>query len=149
MSLLSSLSVTCSWSSQSHISTKSLSKGPDGGDGGNGGHVIFRSDGSYSSLEHLKALEKAPNGVPGGEVFSDGKNAKHKIIPVPEGTIFRNMEGQIVAELAEEGSMFIAAKGGAGGLGNAAFKNSVNKTPEIAEVGGEGEMFSYEIGKTG
>ena len=124
-----------------------LSKGPDGGDGGNGGHVIFRSDGSFSSLEHLKSLEQAPNGVAGGEVFCDGKNAKHRIIPVPEGTIFRNMEGEIVAELAEEGSMFIAAKGGAGGLGNAAFKSSTNKTPEVAEVGGEGEMFSYEIGE--
>ena len=53
-----------------------------------------------------------------------------------------------VAELAEEGSMFIAAKGGAGGLGNAAFKSSTNKTPRVAEVGGEGEMFSFEIGET-
>ena len=66
---------------------------------------------------------------------------------MPEGTIFRNMEGEVVAELAEEGCMFIAAKGGAGGLGNAAFRTATNKTPEVAEVGGEGEMFSYEIGE--
>ena len=57
------------------------------------------------------------------------------------------MEGEVVAELAEEGCMFIAAKGGAGGLGNAAFRTATNKTPEVAEVGGEGEMFSYEIGE--
>ena len=52
-----------------------------------------------------------------------------------------------MAKLAEEGCMFIAAKGGAGGLGNAAFRTATNKTPEVAEVGGEGEMFSYEIGE--
>ena len=108
--------------------------------------MIFRSDHSFSSLDHLKSVVEAPHGVTGGEVTCDGKNAKHKIIPVPVGTIFRNMEGEIVAELTEEGSMFIGAKGGAGGLGNAAFKSSTNQTPQVAEAGGEGEMFSYEIG---
>ena len=35
--------------------------------------------------------------------------------------------------------MFLAARGGAGGKGNAHFKCAENQTPQLAEVGGEGE----------
>jgi len=41
--------------------------------------------------------------------------------------------------------MFLAAKGGAGGKGNASFKNSVEQTPKVAEVGAEGEVFIYNL----
>ena len=57
------------------------------------------------------------------------------------------MEREIVAELTEEGAMFVAARGGAGGRGNAFFKSSTNQTPVVAEAGGEGEDFTFDIGK--
>jgi len=44
--------------------------------------------------------------------------------------------------------MFLAAKGGAGGRGNAFFKSSTNQMPFVAELGGQGETFVFEIGIT-
>ena len=42
--------------------------------------------------------------------------------------MFRNVETRtVVAELTTEGSMFLAARGGAGGKGNAYFKSSENQ----------------------
>ena len=48
-----------------------------------------------------------------------------------------------MADLEEEGSMFIAARGGAGGRGNHFFCSDTNQTPRYAEVGGAGEDIGY------
>lgn len=119
--------------------------GPDGGDGGNGAHVIFRATQSISSLGHLKSKIVAQNGKNGGSDNCTGKNAEPHIIPVPVGTVFRNMEREIICELVEEGASFIAAKGGAGGKGNTFFKSSVRQTPRVCEMGGVGETFVFDI----
>jgi len=52
----------------------------------------------------------APNGVNGGEEKMDGKNAQDLILDVPIGTLFRNVNREIVAELVKEGSLMIAAR---------------------------------------
>ena len=39
----------------------------------------------------------------------------------------------------------VAAKGGAGGKGNASFRSSINQTPKVAEVGADGEIFFYTL----
>ena len=120
--------------------------GPDGGDGGNGAHVLFKATKELTSLAHLRKEERGANGVNGKDTGRDGKSSIHKIIDVPVGTIFRNINTrQIVAELTTEGSLFLAARGGAGGRGNAHFKSSENQTPVLAEVGGEGETFIFDI----
>ena len=59
--------------------------------------------------------------------------------------MIKNLEEEVICDLALEGSMFLAAKGGAGGKGNASFKNSVEQTPKVAEVGAEGEVFIYNL----
>ena len=41
---------------------------------------------------------------------------------MPLGTIIRNLDQEIICDLSTEGSMFVAAKGGSGGKGNASFK---------------------------
>jgi GTP-binding protein len=89
----------------------------------------------------------AEPGVSGGIDNCEGKNAQHRIVDVPPGTIFRNLEREIVAEVVEEGSMFIAARGGGGGKGNAFFKTAQRQTPLVAEKGGQGETFTFDIGK--
>ena len=62
--------------------------------------------------------------------------------------MFRNVNTrEVVAELTTEGSMFLAARGGAGGKGNAYFKSSEKQAPMLAEVGGEGEEYIFDIGK--
>ena len=91
-------------------------------------------------------MVEAPNGVNGGTCDMEGKNAAHKIIDVPMGTLFRNLDREIVAEVDKEGSMFLAARGGEGGKGNAFFKSSDQQKPLIAEKGGQGEAFTFDIG---
>lgn len=133
------------------VSLLSLAKnefaGPDGGNGGNGGHVIFQATSKRNSFNHLKSKITAPNGVSGGQCDMEGKNANHLIIEVPVGTVFRNMERQVVAEIENEGSMFLAARGGEGGKGNAFFKAADRQKPLVAEKGGPGECFSFDIGE--
>lgn len=121
--------------------------GPDGGNGGNGGHVIFKASRHKNSLSHLKVGIFAQNGVSGGKDKLEGQNASHLVVDVPLGTVFRNLNRQIVAELAKEGSMFLAARGGEGGKGNEFFKSAERQTPIVAEKGGNGEQFTFEIGK--
>ncbi|XP_059098954.1 mitochondrial ribosome-associated GTPase 2-like [Tigriopus californicus] len=119
--------------------------GPDGGDGGNGAHVIFRATPGFSSLGHLRGKIVGQNGGNGGTENCAGKNAEPLIVPVPVGTIFRNMEREIICELVHEGSSFIAARGGAGGKGNTFFKSSVRQTPKVCEMGGVGEKFAFDV----
>ena len=63
------------------------------------------------------------------------------------GTVFRNLDHEIVAELDKEDSMFLAARGGEGGKGNAFFKTSDQQKPMMAEKGGRGEAFTFDVGK--
>lgn len=65
--------------------------GPDGGDGGNGGHVLFRASRQVSSLEHVGGTEAAPAGGKGRNKKCHGKDADHRVVDVPLGTIFRNL----------------------------------------------------------
>merc|ERR1739838_735782 len=41
--------------------------------------------------------------------------------------------------------MFIAARGGAGGKGNAFFTNEIDQCPRVAEYDGKGEKFEYDV----
>ena len=90
---------------------------------------------------------RAENGVSGGYRDRQGKSGENKIVDVPVGTIFRNLDRVIVAELINEDTMFLAARGGSGGKGNSFFKTSENQTPMSAERGGTGEGFAFDIGK--
>ncbi|KAL7645537.1 UNVERIFIED_CONTAM: hypothetical protein RMT77_003923 [Armadillidium vulgare] len=118
--------------------------GPDGGDGGNGGHVILKATRKKKSLNHLRSLVIAENGVDGASKSCHGKSAPNKIEEVPVGTVIK-YNGTVVATLFEEGDMYLAAKGGAGGKGNTFFATSVNQAPKVAEFGGLGEAFRYEL----
>jgi GTP-binding protein len=60
------------------------------------------------------------------------------------GTIVRR-NGEVIADLVDDGQEVIIAKGGDGGFGNAHFKSSVRQTPRIAEKGEEGDTFEAEL----
>ena len=47
--------------------------------------------------------------------------------------------------MEKEGSLFLAARGGEGGKGNAFFKSAQRQTPLVSEKGGKGELFTYDI----
>jgi GTP-binding protein len=116
--------------------------GPDGGDGGRGGDVRFRVRQNLNSLLPFKfqAHFKAKNGQPGGGRLKHGKSARTLWVDVPPGTmIYDDATGELLADLAEMDSEYLAAKGGKGGLGNSHFKSSIRQTPRIAELGEPGE----------
>ncbi|XP_011170501.1 mitochondrial ribosome-associated GTPase 2 isoform X2 [Solenopsis invicta] len=119
--------------------------GPDGGDGGHGGHVIFEAKMDVKDLRHINSMIKAENGEKGYNKDCFGKNAEHNVVKVPIGTIVRDVDGKILADLDKEGMMFIAARGGAGGHGNAFFKSDTQQTPEICEYGAVGENLQYVL----
>lgn len=120
--------------------------GTDGGNGGNGGHVIFQACSNVRDLSALKGKISAQPGVDGRNRECHGKCAEHTIIKVPVGTVIKRAEDEkVVGDLTEEGTMFVAARGGAGGNGNAHFKSDTNQTPQIAEIGAQGETRRYIV----
>lgn len=117
--------------------------GPDGGDGGNGGHVIFKTSADVRNFNHILSKIRGESGENGRSEQCHGKNAQHTIVKVPVGTVVRNTVGQIVGDLSEVNTMFVAARGGVGGKGNKFFATSVQKSPKISEYGPEGEDIAY------
>ncbi|XP_074659914.1 mitochondrial ribosome-associated GTPase 2-like [Tubulanus polymorphus] len=114
--------------------------GPDGGDGGNGGHVILAVNHNVKSLNHLTGLIRAKNGDKGRSKCCHGKNADHEYVEVPLGTIVKLAETyETIADLEASDSVYVAARGGAGGKGNHFFLTNENRAPVIAELGGIGE----------
>lgn len=121
--------------------------GPNGGDGGNGGDVVIISDSQMSSLldHRYKKHYNAKNGENGRGKDQHGKNGADLIVPVPIGTIIKNLEtDEILGDLTEDKQRLIMAKGGRGGKGNSRFTSSTNRAPRFATDGKDGEEF--EIG---
>ncbi len=112
--------------------------GPDGGDGGRGGNIIFVVQNNLSTLSHFQFKHhfEAGNGSPGEGGMRTGKDGADLYIPVPPGTVIKNVEtGQIIADLTEDGSEYIALKGGRGGRGNSNFATATRQTPQFSEKG--------------
>jgi GTP-binding protein len=115
--------------------------GPDGGDGGNGGDVWLVTDHNVASLLAFRdhPHRRAENGVHGKGKGRHGANGSDTIVPVPEGTVVRDRNGEVLADLAGAGDRFLAAKGGEGGRGNARFLSNKRRAPSFAEQGEVGE----------
>ena len=120
--------------------------GPDGGDGGRGGHVIFRATRELNTLLDFRYKREysAKNGQHGMGKKMHGKDGADLVIPVPAGTVIRDAEsGEIADDLTREGQVFIAARGGRGGLGNQHFATPTRQVPRFAQPGEEGESRSF------
>jgi len=115
--------------------------GPDGGDGGRGGHVILEASHDKNTLQDLYLRKRvfAENGKSGMGKDRHGRKGADVIIHVPVGTLVRDEEGHVVADLTHDGQQIVLARGGNGGLGNANFATSTNRTPRYAQPGEEGE----------
>jgi GTP-binding protein len=114
--------------------------GPDGGNGGRGGDVILEVDpGAATLLEyHRRPLRKAGNGKQGSGSNRYGANGADIVLRVPDGTVVKSADGDVLADLTGAGTRFVAAKGGRGGLGNAALASSRRKAPGFALRGEPG-----------
>jgi GTP-binding protein len=120
--------------------------GPDGGDGGKGGDVIFEASENVNTLIdfRFKPELKAKPGQNGSKQKMHGRSGDDFIVKVPMGTLVKR-NGEMIADLTENGQQVIIAHGGDGGFGNAHFKSSVRQTPRMAELGEEGGTFDAEL----
>ncbi|MFN8791799.1 MAG: GTPase ObgE [Bdellovibrionales bacterium] len=114
--------------------------GPDGGDGGKGGDVILRTSKHLNSLVDFKSNKKytAQNGQQGGAAKCSGPDGQDLIMMVPEGTLLRDLQGQILVDMTGVHE-HVLLRGGRGGKGNHFFRTSVNQAPEYAQPGEEGQ----------
>jgi len=114
--------------------------GPDGGNGGRGGDVILEVDrGAATLLEyHRRPLRKAGSGKQGAGSNRNGADGADLLLRVPDGTVVKSSDGDVLADLTGAGTRFVAAKGGRGGLGNAALASARRKAPGFALRGEPG-----------
>jgi len=116
--------------------------GPNGGNGGPGGSVYLEADRHLNTLINFKGKRhfKAERGGHGRGQNKQGAKGKDILLAVPPGTLARDAEsGELLADLTTAGQKVLVARGGRGGLGNAAFASPTNQAPRIAERGDEGE----------
>ena len=114
--------------------------GPDGGNGGRGGDVILKVDPSTTTLLdfHRRPLRRAGDGKAGAGGHRNGATGSDLIVSVPDGTVVKNPNGDVLADLIGLGTEYVAAQGGHGGLGNAALASTKRKAPGFALRGEPG-----------
>ena len=115
--------------------------GPDGGDGGNGGDIWLIADHNVASLLAFRDYphRKAESGKHGSGKRRHGANGNTELINVPVGTLVKDSDGNILADLSETGAKWLAAAGGKGGKGNSRFLTNKRRAPSFAEQGELGE----------
>jgi GTP-binding protein len=115
--------------------------GPDGGSGGRGGDIILVVDPSVTTLLdfHHSPHRNASSGRQGYGALKNGPDGEDLILGVPNGTVVMSKDGRVLADLVGNGTRFVAAKGGLGGLGNNSLASSRRRAPGFALLGEPGE----------
>ncbi|MDO9377781.1 MAG: GTPase ObgE [Nocardioidaceae bacterium] len=121
--------------------------GPDGGNGGHGGDVVLRVAADVTTLVayHHEPHRRATRGGHGSGGHRNGPQGESLTLPVPDGTIVRGLDGEVLADLVGPGTELVIAAGGRGGLGNAALASSKRKAPGFALKGEPGEELSITL----
>ncbi|HBI27895.1 MAG: GTPase ObgE [Syntrophaceticus sp.] len=121
--------------------------GPSGGDGGAGGSVVFVAERNVQTLIDFRYRKhyKAERGEHGKGKNQHGKNGTDLIVRVPVGTVVRDLEGSLYADLKRNGQQLTVARGGKGGRGNARFKSPKLQAPHFAERGDPGHELTVEL----
>ncbi len=122
--------------------------GPDGGDGGDGGNVVLLADPGVLVLDDLRRRTtiRANPGGSGRTSKAHGKSGGDVIVNVPVGTLVRRTDGEEpLVDLVRPWMKVVVAEGGQGGKGNARFKNSIRRSPRLAERGLPGEQVELRL----
>jgi GTP-binding protein len=122
--------------------------GPDGGSGGKGSDIVFVVDQGLNTLIDLRYQKviRGKKGTNGGGKGKHGGKAEDIIIKVPEGTVIKDIETNlIIADLTNKEDKIIAVVGGRGGRGNIALATGKNLCPTYAENGEPGETRKVKI----
>lgn len=115
--------------------------GPDGANGGSGGDVTLAVDPQVTTLleYHHRPHRHAESGGEGKGDLRHGKNGADIVLGVPDGTVVRAVDGTVLADLVGAGASYVIARGGQGGLGNAALASPKRKAPGFALLGEPGD----------
>lgn len=121
--------------------------GPDGGDGGHGGDVILEADPRVTTLlsYHRSPHRSAGNGTPGMGDWRRGTDGEDLVLPVPVGTVIKSPEGEIIADLVDEGSRVVVAAGGTGGRGNFSLASPKRRAPGFHLLGEPGDRLDVTL----
>lgn len=121
--------------------------GPDGANGGHGGSIVFEVDPQETTLLafHRHPHLTAESGGQGAGDLRQGKNGADLVVAVPSGTVVKNEDGELLADLVGAGARYVAAEGGMGGLGNAALASAKRKAPGFALLGEPGDEVSLVL----
>lgn len=121
--------------------------GPDGGAGGHGGDIVLFADPQVTTLleYHRRPHRNAENGGYGAGDYRAGTNGEALVLPVPVGTVVKDADGEVLIDLTEPGTRFVAAQGGIGGLGNHGLASAKRKAPGFALLGTEGDARSITL----
>ncbi len=116
--------------------------GPDGADGGHGGDVVLVVEHNTTTLldYHFHPHQKATSGKAGQGDLRNGASGETLVLPVPDGTVVLTADGEQLADLVGEGSRYVVARGGRGGLGNDSLATTKRKAPGFALLGEPGEV---------
>lgn len=115
--------------------------GPDGGNGGDGGDVVLEVDPQVTTLLdlHHAPHRRAQSGTAGMGDDRNGADGADVVLRVPDGTVVKTLDGEVLADLVGAGTRYVVAAGGRGGLGNAALASTKRKAPGFALLGEPGE----------
>jgi GTP-binding protein len=121
--------------------------GPDGGNGGPGGSVILRVDPDVTTLidYHHNPKRQAEHGGHGAGAHRNGGHGSDMVLRVPDGTLVKDGEGNVLGDMVGAGSEMVVASGGRGGLGNAALASSKRKAPGFALLGEPGDELDIRL----
>jgi GTPase len=124
--------------------------GPDGGDGGDGGSVYLIAAENVNTLADFRfhTVHRAERGKNGMGRNCTGRKGEDCYVPVPLGTSVSDADtGELIGDLTKIDETLLVAKGGFHGLGNTRFKSSINRAPQKASKGTEGEhrMLNLEL----
>ncbi|WP_103063532.1 GTPase ObgE [Actinomyces qiguomingii] len=116
--------------------------GPDGGDGGHGGDVVLTADPRATTLltYHRSPHRSASSGAPGQGGWRRGADGEDLVLPVPLGTVVKDAEGGVLADLTSPGERIIVAAGGPGGRGNFSLASPKRKAPGFHLLGEPGQV---------
>ncbi len=113
-----------------------IAGGPDGGNGGKGGDVYFVADNEVSNLVDFYYKKKfvAGNGGNGGGQNCNGKRGEDIVIKVPRGTVIKDEDGNVIADIVDSEPIRVL-RGGKGGRGNSFYATATRQTPNFAQTG--------------
>jgi len=111
--------------------------GPDGADGGDGGSITLVTDNNVTTLldYHHRPHRVATSGGSGAGDYRNGSKGENLTLPVPVGTVVKDADGKILADLSEPGMELLVAEGGQGGLGNMTLANRMRIAPNFHLLG--------------